>query len=502
LHSITLHMILTKYILDNIDNENVIIPDSTSLNLPERVLQFGTGVLLRGLPDYFIDKANRQGIFNGRVVVVKSTGKGDLKDFRDQDNLYTICIRGIENGQNIEQNIVSSAISRVLSADSEWENILGVARNPDVRIYISNTTEVGIVLIKESIFQTPPLSFPAKLLAALYARYQAKVDEQHADIVVIATELIPDNGKKLATIVTELIDYNKLEQEFVSWFQKHVQFCNSLVDRIVPGKPDNTMLKTIQEGLGYEDNLLIMAEPYRLWAIEGDAKVSRMLELEDADSGVIVKDDIEIYRELKVRLLNGSHTLASGIAYLSGIETVADAMANDKLSDYITNLMQQEIIPAIPYNIQGNEAIDFSASVLDRFANPYIEHLWINITFQYTMKLRIRILPVLMRYYQLSGKVPAYIAAGFAAYLRFMRIDEKKDDKYYGSFNGKTYPIADESAEYFLNKSEIADSDYVRTVLSDIEFWGENLSKLNGFIDEVDKNYRYISENQMISTPA
>ena len=487
-------MIITKYTLDSINAENVIIPNSALLALPEKVLQFGTGVLLRGLPDYLIDKANRAAIFNGRVVVVKSTSKGDLKDFRNQDNLYTVCIRGIENGSEVEQNILSSSISRVLSAESEWESILDVARDPNIQVFISNTTEVGIALIKESIHQSPPASFPAKLLAALYARYKALGNHKQANVVMIATELIPDNGSKLAEIVAELISHNALEEEFKSWFQTNVRFCNSLVDRIVPGKPDDQTLLKMQEALGYEDNLLIMAEPYRLWAIEGDEKVSALLGLDQADAGVIVKEDIEIYRELKVRLLNGSHTLASGIAYLSGIDTVANAMQDETLKGYIANVMQSEIIPAIPYPIQGNEAVEFSKAVLDRFANPFIEHLWINITFQYTMKIKIRILPVLLKYYEVYNQVPANIALGFAAYLRFMRIDKRDGDRYFGLVDGKPYPVTDDRADYFYSKSQLDEKEYVQTVLSDKELWGIDLSDLNGFIATVEENYHYISK--------
>lgn len=495
-------MIITKYILDSIEIENVVIPDGSLLNLPEKILQFGTGVLLRGLPDYFVDKANRAGIFNGRIVVVKSTSKGDLSDFKQQDNLYTICVRGIENGKSIEQNILSSSISRVLSAYGEWETILDVARDPNVQVFISNTTEVGIVLLKESIHQSPPESFPAKLLASLYTRYKALGDEERADVVVIATELIPDNGKKLAAIVDELVVFNELEAKFTVWLKSRVNFCNSLVDRIVPGKPDDQTLLKLEEQLGYEDNLLIMAEPYRLWAIEGDAKVSALLNLEAADAGVIVKPDIEIYRELKVRLLNGSHTLTSGIAYLSGIETVASAMADEALKSYITDVMESEIIPAIPYEVNGNEAIDFARAVLDRFANPYIEHLWINITFQYTMKLKIRILPVLFKYYQLNNKVPQQIAFGFAAYLLFMRCNQQDGNKYFGNYKGKLYPITDDKAAYFYDKSKLDEAEYVRSVLSDSSLWEADLSSLEGFIEAVADKYHYISAHGMTMTLA
>src|SRR5688572_31334004 len=109
-------MILSRFNLKNIGSSQVSVPEESNFQLPEKVLQFGTGVLLRGLPDYYIDKANHQGIFNGRIVVVKSTNTGDTNVFNKQDGLYTLCIRGIEAGKKVEENIICSAISRVLSA--------------------------------------------------------------------------------------------------------------------------------------------------------------------------------------------------------------------------------------------------------------------------------------------------------------------------------------------------------------------------------------------------
>src|SRR5687768_17273467 len=163
-------MNLSKYNLKNINADNLVLPNEMLFELPEKVLQFGTGVLLRGLPDYHIDKANRQGIFNGRIVVVKSTNTSDTNAFNEQDGLYTLCIRGIEAGKKVEENIICSAISRVLSAKQQWDEILKCAHNAEITIIISNTTEVGIQLVKESILQQPPVSFPAKLLAFLNER--------------------------------------------------------------------------------------------------------------------------------------------------------------------------------------------------------------------------------------------------------------------------------------------------------------------------------------------
>ena len=275
------------------------LPPAEIWALPEKVLQFGTGVLLRGLPDYFIDKANRQGLFNGRVVVIKSTDKGSTSEFENQDNLYTLCVRGIADNQKIEKNIICSAISRVLSAQTDWFAILAVAASPELEIVISNTTEVGIQLIPDFIAAQPPISFPGKLLAILLARYEAFAGDPSKGLVIVPAELITDNGTKLKNIVTELARQNNLDAAFMQWLNQRNTFCNTLVDRIVPGKPDAPALAQLQQELGYQDDLLTMAEVYRLWAIEGDAHVQNVLSFAQADDGLVIAPDINKYRELK-----------------------------------------------------------------------------------------------------------------------------------------------------------------------------------------------------------
>ena len=485
-------MILSQENLHHIHSSNLQKPSLHSFTLPEKVLQFGTGVLLRALPDYFIDKANRQGVFNGRVVVVKSTG-GSTSEFDQQDNLYTLCVRGIEKGSLFSENIISSAVSRVIAADKDWSSIVTIAKSPDLKIVVSNTTEVGIVLVNESINLNPPTSFPAKLLAVLFERYKAFNGAKDTGLVIIATELIPDNGKKLASIVNELAVFNALPPDFITWLNQENIFCNSLVDRIVPGKPDTNTLATMQQELGYTDNLLAMAEPYRLWAIEGGQKVKEALEFAKVDEGVVIAEDIEIYRELKVRLLNGTHTLTSGIAFLSGIDTVKNAMSNPQIRAYVENLMATEISPAIPYQVTEAETTAFAKSVVDRFANPFIEHLWLNITFQYSMKMKIRLLPLLLNHYKKYQKVPEKMVFGFAAYLVFMKIDKTENGKFFGAYNGINYQITDDSAAYFYEKVKLA--NYASDVLSDVDFWTADLGQLSGFVESVNSKYNAILEN-------
>jgi tagaturonate reductase len=494
-------MKLSKKNLAQIQYDGVSIPPESVFALPEKVLQFGTGVLLRGLPDYFIDKANRQGLFNGRIVVVKSTSAGDASAFDQQDNLYTLCVKGVDRGKLVEENIICSSISRVLSAATQWKAILECACRPELQVVISNTTEVGLNLQLESIDQHPPVSFPAKLLAVLKERFDHFHGSSESGLVIIPTELIPDNGNKLRSVLIKLADHNQLDRSFMHWLVEHNRFCNSLVDRIVPGKPNAETIHTLQSQFGYEDELLTVAEVYRLWAIEGDEKVRSVLSFAAADEGVIIADDIEIYRELKLRLLNGTHTLSSGVAFLAGIETVHDAMKNGAATRFIRDLMIKEIGPSIPYKISIEKKNAFANSVLDRFQNPHIRHLWINITVQYSAKMKMRVLPVLLEHYKNHQEAPHLMAFGFAAWLLFMRVKWQESTEYFGEWNNTRYPIKDDQASYFLTEwKQCGENGIVQRVLSDDALWGTNLALLPGFAEAVEKNLQSILHSGMIQS--
>ena len=493
-------MLLSKYNLKNINADKAMAPDQALFDLPEKVLQFGTGVLLRGLPDYFIDKANKQGIFNGRIVVVKSTDGGDATAFEKQDGLYTICVRGIENGVKQEENIICSAISRVLSAKSEWNKILECAHNPQLKIIISNTTEVGIELVQDDIRRYPPVSFPGKLLSFLYERYKAFAGSKQSGMVIVPTELIIDNGRKLESIVIELAYLNGLEEAFIDWLENSNSFCNSLVDRIVPGKPDKTMKSGIENEVGYTDDLLLMTEVYRLWAIEGNEEIAEILSFAKADKGVVITTDINLFRELKLRLLNGTHTLSCGVAFLSGLTTVKNAMDDLQMNNFINTLMQTEIAAAIPYKTTQVQTEEFSANVLDRFRNPYIDHHWLSITTQYSSKMRSRVIPVLLNYYAAFNTVPENMATGFAAYILFMKVVKEENGKYFGRLNNNYYPIQDDHANYFYKKWQTTKPSLMaNTVLRDVTLWGHDLTALPGFANAVQEKLNEIEELGMVT---
>ncbi|MBO9572184.1 MAG: tagaturonate reductase [Chitinophagaceae bacterium] len=451
-------------------------------DLPEKVLQFGSGVLLRGLPDYFIDKANKHGIFNGRVIVVKSTSAGDISSFEQQDNLYTHCIRGLYKGKEERKNIINASISRTFSAVDQWNEILACASNPDLQVIISNTTEVGIQLTDDNIFASPPASFPGKLLAFLYQRYKLYHGDLNKGMVIIPTELIPDNGYLLQSIVLELSHRNALETRFIDWLENANYFCNSLVDRIVPGKPKESLREQLEKETGYDDELMIISEAYRLWAIETSSdRVKEILSFSKVDQGVIITSDITDFRELKLRLLNGTHTFSCGLAFLLGFSTVEKAMNNSLFSDFVTRLMTDEIGPSIVLKDVPSESVrDFMLSTIDRFRNPAIEHKWLSITTQYTAKMMMRNIPLIKNYIEKYNRVPELMSLGFAAYIVFMKPAKIKAGEIYGERNNEYYLINDVNADRIAYAWEKDAGGIAEAILSDNAIWGENLNKLPG----------------------
>lgn len=496
-------MQLSKSILSSIAaKENLLVPGNHLLQLPEKILQFGTGVLLRGLPDHLVHIANKQGCFNGRVVVVKSTTNGYTDAFDVQNGLYTLAVRGIDNGHKIAYDEIVSSISRVLSAQSEWEEILQCAANPSMQIIISNTTELGIVMEKDNVHASPPQTFPGKLLAFLYQRFKVFNGAADKGMVIVPTELIPDNADKLLAIVLEQAHLHGFEIAFIEWLEYANYFCNSLVDRIVPGKFSKEEQHENEVRLGYSDELMIMCEQYALWAIETKKPVVKeLLSFASVNPQVVLADDIEKFKELKIRLLNGSHTFSCGLALLAGFKTVKEAMANNSFNYFITQLMQQEIAVAIESeNISVQDAVVFAGQVLDRYRNPFIEHQWLSICTNYTSKMYMRNVPLLYQYAKKKSSVPELMSLGMAAHILYMRSKKAGDGNYYGN-NGTAYLITDPNAAWYeWAWKQYGSEKIVEAVLTNSNIWQSNLIHIDGFKNEVNCWLQQLLQNGAIQT--
>jgi len=370
--------------------------------LPERVLQFGSGMLLRGLCAAAVDTANRAAARAGRIVVVQSTAEGAprARALNAQDGLFTLVERGLSGGAPVERVGLIGAISRALTADDQWNVVRDVAANPEIQVIVSNSSEAGFRI---------DAPFPGRLTDALHARFSRAPEAPL--VFVIPTELVPDNGPRLAAMVRELAERYDRAQTFRDWLKARVRFCSSLVDRITTAPPPDQHA-ALEATLGYRDALLTVTEPYALWAIEADpAELRTVFPVESAT--VVFAPDIAFYRERKLRLLNAVHTAAAPLALLAGVRTVRDATAHRLLGPFLKRLLFEEIIPAT--DLPVGEARAFAHAVLERFANPWLEHEWCVIATNQEDKFRIRVVPLIVR-----RRSPG-LALAAAAHLTFTR---------------------------------------------------------------------------------
>jgi tagaturonate reductase len=462
----------------------VLVPEPALLALPERAVQFGTGAFLRGFVDFFLDQANRRGSFGGRVVMVGSTGSGRDGAVTEQDGLYTLATRGVSAGALVEERRVIASVSRALSARDAWPEVLACARDPLLEVVFSNTTEVGIQLDEgDGPELNPPRSFPGKLTRFLVERARAFGYDPSAGVVVVPCELIDDNGDRLRAVVLALAERWGLEAGFTRWLAEGVVFCNTLVDRIVPGTPGGGDGERLREELGYDDALLTVCEPYRLFAIQADDAVRARLRFADADPGIVVTGDVAPFRERKVRLLNGAHTISVPTALLCGCRTVREAVEEPAVGRFLKRVLLEELVPSV----QAPQAERFAREVLDRFANPFIQHELFDITLHATAKMRVRVVPSLLRHVERTGRVPQGMALGFAGHLLFLRGELQEQRR----AAGLPVPI-DQAGERITElwrapgKAEPAGiASLARVACADTSLWGTDLAAVPGFADAV-----------------
>jgi len=470
--------------LTRIERTGAELPPVRALELPEKVVQFGTGAFLRAFAEYFIDEANRRGMFEGSVVAISSTGSQRDALLNDQDGLFTLAIQGVEGTAARQRHRIVASLSRAISARDEWSAVLELARSPDIEVVISNSTEVGIVLDEEDRFDAnPPRSFPGKLTRFLAERARAFDYDGRRGVVVLPCELIDDNGDALREIVRELASRWALGARFEHWLADGVAFCNTLVDRIVPGVVSDEEADRVGRLFGYRDGLVTACESYALFAIEGDNRLRARLGFADADSRIVIAPDIRPYRERKVRVLNGAHTISVPVALLAGLETVHDAVEDERVGRFIRRAMFDDIVPSL--DAPGVE--EFANEVLERFANPYIRHSLVDITLYGTTKMRVRVIPSIVDHYRRVGRAPASLAFGFAAYIAFMRGEVQAERRTMGLAvpeDGEGERVLDAWRDVDPH-SDSRLAALARHVCADESLWGADLTALNGFAELV-----------------
>ncbi|WP_342490951.1 tagaturonate reductase [Bacillus sp. FSL R5-0422] len=452
---------------------------------PETILQIGEGNFMRGFMNWHIQKLNDCTDFKGRAVVVPPR-KGSVAALNEQDGLYTLCIQGYHDGQEINERMIIQSISRGISTYMDYDVFLQVAENPDLRFVFSNTTEAGLMFRKEDRFEDrPQASFPGKLTAFLYHRFKSFAGDEQKGMIILPCELVEHNGDRLKEYVVDMAIEWELPLAFITWIKEANTFCNTLVDRIVPGF-SKEVAEMVQKEEGYIDELLVTAEYYHLFVIEAPVFVQKELPFQKAGLNVLFVEDISPYRISKVRILNGAHTAMVPIAYSCGIETVNEAVGDEDVGPFIRRMLEEEVLPGL--ELSRDELLLYTQSVWDRFCNPFVQHQLLDIALNGVSKFRIRILPSLLDYVEQKKQLPMKLVFSLSSLIYFYRAhaEKIKDDETVLTFMKEAFEEVNQSNEAIAAK-----------ILSCESLWGRNLTDIHDLVHAVAHQLTFIQEEGM-----
>ena len=459
---------------------------------PLKVMQFGEGNFLRAFVDWIIQTMNEENNFDANVVVVQPLPQGRVSDLESQDGLYTLLLEGVLNGEIKKTNKIIDCLDDFINPYLEYEKYLSYAKSEDLKYIISNTTEAGIVLdSSDTDLSKTPNSFPGKLLALLKARYDHFDNNQDKGLHIIPCELIDYNGDELKKTLIELAKINQFDDHFINWLCNDNYYYNTLVDRIVPGYPKNR-IKELETQLGYLDNSIVMGEIFHLWVIEDKEKRLK----NDFKNNLNVKfvDDFVPYKERKVKILNGSHTLMTPIGYLANLDTVKEAVNDEVLGTFIKEFIFEEVIPTI--KLPFDDMVSFANSVLERYQNPFIDHQLLSIALNSFTKYKTRILPTILENINHLNVFPRRALFALAALIVFYR--GYRNEEKIELFDNKEFLelMADLWNQYDQNKISL--SNLTTTVLGLKSHWGLDLNDIEQVSNFVTKSIADILENGMI----
>lgn len=444
---------------------------------PIRMIQFGEGVFLRGFVDWMVEKLRQKDLFNGAIAVVQPIEMGRLDMLEAQNGLYTLRLRGIQDGEFQDEETLITALQAFMNPYTDFDAYLALAEQIDTKYIVSNTTEAGISWMDGCKLEDKPAqSYPAKLTQLLYHRYKHFDGSAESGMRIMPCELIDRNGDNLRRLVLRHAEVWQLPNTFIQWLNNSCYFYNTLVDRIVTGYPADEVQDAANR-LGYTDHLYNTAEYFHLWVIEGPEDAG--LPFAQAGLNVVWTDDLTRYRERKVRILNGAHTLTFAAALLSGIETVRETLEDETLKVFMQQSLDQAVIPYVP--IETSQVKKYADRVLERFMNPNLQHQWLSIALNAVSKFKVRVLPSLLDGVKAGNRVSPHLCFSLAALILLYRGDKVKpqDDDAVCQFFSEAWQ------SLVSNEDLTSLTNLTHKILSEKTLWDEDLAAVPGLCEAV-----------------
>ena len=458
--------------------------------LPTKILQFGEGNFLRAFVDWMIHKANEAGVMNHGIVAVQPIAQGLAPLLRKQDCLYHVYLEGIKDKQPVKEVTLVKSLVDVMNPYEEYAAYEQLFLSDELEMIISNTTEAGIRYEEgDDLTACPPRSYPAKMTALLHKRFQKFSGAADKGLFIICCELIEDNGSTLREYVLKHAEYNNIGADFINWVNTNCHFYDTLVDRIVPGFPHET-IGEIQTELDFNDNLVVKGEYFHVWAIGGDPIIKEKLPLDKAGLNVLFMDDIKAFRAKKVRILNGSHTAMVPVAMQMGCATVMDAFNTPAVEKYINSMVAEEVLPMIDEDQE--ELKKFANKILERFYNPYIKHYLKDISLNSLSKWETRNFSTVYDNSKKTGKIAERTVFSLAALL--VLYSGKSEVK----FTPNDTPEFVEFIQQTFNANNI--EQWVSGILNKKKIWTVDLSSVKGLEEAIVRNVKNILDNGITKT--
>ena len=459
---------------------------------PERIIQFGEGGFLRAFVDWIVFNMNEKANFNSSVVVVQPIEKGLVDVLNSQDGLYHLNLQGIDEGKPVDSIQLIDVISRGINPYQHFDEYLKLAEQPEMRFIVSNTTEAGIAFDPTCKFDDKPAkSYPGKLTQLLYHRFKYFNGAKDKGFIIFTCELIFHNGKELNKCIHQYIDLWNLGADFKEWYETACGVYSTLVDRIVPGYPKDT-IDQILEKIQVEDKLVDKAEIFHLWVIEAPESVAKEFPAREAGLHVLFVPDETPYHKRKVVMLNGPHTVLSPVGYLSGLNTVRECCEDPIIGKFVHKVQFEELAETL--DLPKEEIMNFGKDVLDRFRNPFVKHYVTSIMLNSFPKFKTRDLPGLKTYLERKGELPKGLVMGLAGICTYYKGGKRGEDEIVPNDDPK---ILDLLTSLWATGS----TDKVAEGVLGAEFiWDEDLNKISGLTSMLKADLKNIQKKGMLET--